>query len=103
MTTDYARARALLNDPLTNRGTAFTVAERDRFGLHGLLPPHVLTLDEQIARRRQMLESMDTDFHRYAFLRELQDTNEILFHAVVQSDLPHMLPLVYTPTVGEGC
>ena len=103
MTTDYARARALLNDPLTNRGTAFTVAERDRFGLHGLLPPHVLTLDEQIARRRQMLESMDTDFHRYGFLRELQDTNEILFHAVVQSDLPHMLPLVYTPTVGEGC
>ena len=103
MTTDYARARALLNDPLTNRGTAFTVAERDHFGLHGLLPPHVLTLDEQIARRRQMLESMDTDFHRYAFLRELQDTNEILFHAVVQSDLPHMLPLVYTPTVGEGC
>lgn len=103
MTTDYARARALLNDPLTNRGTAFSLAERDHFGLHGLLPPHVLTLDEQIARRRQMLESMDTDFHRYAFLRELQDTNEILFHAVVQSDLPRMLPLVYTPTVGEGC
>ena len=103
MTTDYARARALLNDPLTNRGTAFTPEERDRFGLHGLLPAHVLALEEQIARRRQMLESMDTDFHRYAFLRELQDTNEILFHAVVQSDLPHMLPLVYTPTVGEGC
>jgi len=103
MTTDYARARALLNDPLTNRGTAFTVAERDRFGLHGLLPPHVLTLEDQIERRVQMLEGMDSDFHRYAFLRELQDTNEILFHAVVQSDLPHMLPLVYTPTVGEGC
>jgi len=103
MSIDYTRARALLNDPLTNRGTAFTLEERDHFGLHGLLPPHVLTLEEQIARRRQMLESMDTDFHRYAFLRELQDTNEILFHAVVQSDLPRMLPLVYTPTVGEGC
>lgn len=103
MAIDYTRARALLNDPMTNRGTAFSEAERDRFGLHGLLPPHVLTLDEQISRRRQMIESMDSDFHRYAFLRELQDTNEVLFHALVQSDLPRMLPLVYTPTVGEGC
>ncbi len=103
MSTDYTRARALLNNPLTNRGTAFTLEERDHYGLHGLLPPHVLTMDEQIARRRKMLEGMDSDFHRYALLRELQDTNEILFHAVVQSDLPRMLPLVYTPTVGEGC
>jgi malate dehydrogenase (oxaloacetate-decarboxylating) len=103
MSIDYAGARALLNDPLTNRGTAFTPEERDRFGLNGLLPPHVLALEEQIERRRAMLEGMDTDFHRYAFLRELQDTNEVLFHALVQSDLPRMLPLVYTPTVGEGC
>ena len=99
----YASAHALLNDPLTNKGTAFTLEERDRFGLHGWLPPHVLSLDEQINRRRHMLEGMESDFHRYAFLRELQDTNEILFHALVQSDLPMMLPLVYTPTVGEGC
>ena len=100
---DHIAARALLNDPLTNKGTAFTDAERDHFGLHGLLPPHILTLEEQISRRRQGLDGMDSDFHRYAFLRELQDTNEILFHALVQSDLPAMLPLVYTPTVGEGC
>jgi malate dehydrogenase (oxaloacetate-decarboxylating) len=103
MTTDYAAARALLNDPLTNRGTAFTLEERDHYGLHGLLPSHVFKLEDQIERRCQMLAGMDTDFHRYAFLRELQDTNEVLFHAVVQSDLPRMLPLVYTPTVGEGC
>jgi malate dehydrogenase (oxaloacetate-decarboxylating) len=103
MSTAFIRARTLLNDPLTNRGTAFTLEERDQYGLHGLLPPHVLTLDEQIARRRQLLEGMDSDFHRYATLRELQDTNEVLFHALVQSDLPRMLPLVYTPTVGEGC
>ncbi len=103
MTTDYAGARALLNDPLTNRGTAFTLEERDHHGLHGLLPSHVFKLEDQIERRCQMLEGMDSDFHRYAFLRELQDTNEVLFHAVVQSDLPRMLPLVYTPTVGEGC
>ena len=99
----HAAARALLADPLTNKGTAFTEAERDRLGLHGLLPPHVGTLDSQIARRRRALDGMADDFHRYAFLRELQDSNEVLFHALVQADLPRMLPLVYTPTVGAGC
>ena len=67
------------------------------------MPPHVGTLDSQISRRRRALERQPDDFHRYAFLRELQDSNEVLFHALVQSDLPRMLPLVYTPTVGEGC
>lgn len=99
----HAAARALLADPLTNKGTAFTESERDRFGLHGLLPPHVGTLDSQIVRRRRVLDGMADDFHRYAFLRELQDSNEVLFHALVQADLPRMLPLVYTPTVGQGC
>jgi malate dehydrogenase (oxaloacetate-decarboxylating) len=101
--TPHAAARALLADPLTNKGTAFTEEERDRFGLHGLLPPHVGTLDSQIARRRAALDALPDDFARYLFLRELQDANEVLFHALVQSDLPRMLPLVYTPTVGEGC
>ncbi|MBO9516908.1 MAG: NAD-dependent malic enzyme [Porphyrobacter sp.] len=101
--TRHAAARALLSDPLTNKGTAFTAEERDAFGLHGLLPPHVGTLDSQIERRRKALEEKESDFQRYAFLRELQDSNEVLFHALVQSDLPRMLPLVYTPTVGEGC
>ncbi|NOW44014.1 malate dehydrogenase (oxaloacetate-decarboxylating) [Novosphingobium sp. SG751A] len=99
----YGTARALLSDPLTNKGTAFTQEERDHFGLHGLLPPHVGTLEAQIERRRRALDALPDDFHRYIFLRELQDANEILFQALVQSDLPHMLPLVYTPTVGEGC
>lgn len=99
----HAAARALLSDPLTNKGTAFTEAERDRLGLHGLLPPHVGTLESQIVRRRRVLDGMADDFHRYAFLRELQDSNEVLFHALVQADLPRMLPLVYTPTVGAGC
>ncbi|MGP7795433.1 NAD-dependent malic enzyme [Sphingomonas sp. CLY1604] len=99
----HAAARALLADPLTNKGTAFTEAERDAFGLHGLLPPHVGTLESQIARRRRVLDGMADDFHRYAFLRELQDSNEVLFHALVQADLPRLLPLVYTPTVGAGC
>ncbi|MBD8677233.1 NAD-dependent malic enzyme [Sphingomonas sp. CFBP 13720] len=99
----HAAARALLADPLTNKGTAFTEAERDRLGLHGLLPPHVGTLDSQVERRRRALARMPDDFHRYSFLRELQDSNEVLFHALVQRDLPAMLPLVYTPAVGEGC
>ncbi|TVV74575.1 NAD-dependent malic enzyme [Sphingomonas solaris] len=99
----HAAARALLADPLTNKGTAFTNEERETFGLHGLLPPHVGTLDSQIERRMRALEGMKDDFHRYAFLRELQDSNEVLFQALVQRDLPRMLPLVYTPTVGEGC
>lgn len=99
----HLAARALLSDPLTNKGTAFSEAERDALGLHGLLPPHVGTLDSQIARRRRALDGMADNFQRYAFLRDLQDSNEVLFHALVQSDLPHMLPLVYTPTVGDAC
>lgn len=99
----HLAARALLSDPLTNKGTAFSEAERDAHGLHGLLPPHVGTLEGQIDRRRRALDGMADDFQRYAFLRDLQDSNEVLFHALVQSDLPHMLPLVYTPTVGEAC
>jgi malate dehydrogenase (oxaloacetate-decarboxylating) len=93
----------LLNQPLLNKGTAFTEAERDAFKLHGLLPPHVGTLDEQVSRRLRALRRFATDFERYAFLRELQDTNEVLFYALLVRHLEELLPLVYTPTVGEGC
>jgi malate dehydrogenase (oxaloacetate-decarboxylating) len=93
----------LLNDALLNKGTAFSEAEREAFDLHGLLPPHVGVLDEQIARRLRLLRSFATDLERYAFLRELQDTNETLFYALVVANLEEMLPLVYTPTVGLGC
>ncbi|MBB4612860.1 NAD-dependent malic enzyme [Novosphingobium taihuense] len=96
-------ARSLLADPLTNKGTAFTDEERTANGLHGLLPPHIGTLESQIARRRLALAGMSDDFQRYVFLRDLQDTNEVLFHALVQSDLEGLLPIIYTPTVGEGC
>jgi len=93
----------LLNRPMLNKGTAFTEAERGLFHLHGLLPPHVGTLEEQMARRLKVLRAFETDFERYAFLRELQDTNETLFYALLARNLEEMLPLVYTPTVGEGC
>ncbi len=93
----------LINDPLLNKGTAFTEAERDQFGLHGMLPPHVGSLDEQISRRLAALRAFPTPFQQYAFLRDLQDTNETLFYALLVRHIEEMLPLVYTPTVGEGC
>jgi malate dehydrogenase (oxaloacetate-decarboxylating) len=93
----------LLNQPLLNKGTAFTEAERDALHLHGLLPPHVGSLDEQVNRRLKALRRFATDFERYAFLRELQDTNETLFYALLVRHIEELLPLVYTPTVGEGC
>lgn len=93
----------LLNHPRFNKGTAFTEEERDEFDLHGLLPPHVGTLEEQIARRRNVFDQFETPFEKYSFLRDLQDINETLFYALVMSDIRTMMPIVYTPTVGEGC
>src|SRR5688572_24990837 len=93
----------LLRDPLLNKGTAFSEAERDAFGLHGLLPPHVGTLEAQMDRRLRAFRAETTAFERYGFLRGLQDTCETLFYALLMAHLEEMLPVVYTPTVGEGC
>jgi malate dehydrogenase (oxaloacetate-decarboxylating) len=93
----------LLSNPLLNKGTAFTDSERDAFGLHGFLPPHIGTLEDQISRRMDVLRDLQSDFERYVFLRGLQDANETLFYALVTRNLAETLPLVYTPTVGEGC
>ncbi|MFC3651425.1 NAD-dependent malic enzyme [Dyella humi] len=93
----------LVNKPMLNKGMAFTERERNVFRLHGLLPPHVGTIEEQADRRLKILRAFSTDFERYAFLRDLQDTNETLFYHVLVHHLEELLPLVYTPTVGEGC
>ena len=93
----------LLGDSFLNKGTAFSERERDEFELHGLLPPRVATLDEQVSRRLQVLRGFATDIERYAFLRELQDTNETVFYALITRNLEEMLPIAYTPTVGAGC
>jgi len=93
----------LINQPALNKGTAFPEEERDLFHLHGLLPPHIGTLEDQAARRIKVLRSYETDFERYAYLRDLQDTNETLFYSVLVNNLEELLPIVYTPTVGEGC
>jgi malate dehydrogenase (oxaloacetate-decarboxylating) len=93
----------LINAPRLNKGTAFTDKERDAFALHGLLPPHVGTLEEQLERRMQALDNEATPFTKYALLRDLQDINETLFYALVVGNVEKLLPLVYTPAVGEGC
>jgi malate dehydrogenase (oxaloacetate-decarboxylating) len=93
----------LVNSPRLNKGTAFTDHERDIFFLHSLLPPHIGTLEEQVHRRTLALDDQATPFNKYSFLRDLQDLNETLFYALLLSDLEKMLPLVYTPTVGEAC
>jgi malate dehydrogenase (oxaloacetate-decarboxylating) len=86
-----------------NKGTAFPESERDEFSLHGLLPPHVGTLDEQVERRLKAFRALPDDFARYTLMRDLQDVNETLFYAMITRNIEEMLPIVYTPAVGEGC
>ena len=93
----------LLSDSFLNKGTAFTDQERDDFELHGLLPSRVASLDEQVSRRLQALRGFSSDLERYAFLRELQDTNETVFYALLTRNIEELLPIAYTPTVGAGC
>jgi malate dehydrogenase (oxaloacetate-decarboxylating) len=93
----------LLMNPCLNKGTAFTEAERDAFDLHGLLPPHIGTLESQSERRKRVLDCHPTAFDKYASMRDLQDNNETLFYSLMASNIEELLPIVYTPAVGEGC
>jgi len=90
-------------NPRLNKGTAFTEAERDAFGLHGLLPPHVGTLEDQRERRKTSLASRTSAFAKYRMMRDLQDNDETLFYSFIEHNIEELLPIVYTPTVGEGC
>jgi malate dehydrogenase (oxaloacetate-decarboxylating) len=90
-------------NPRLNKGTAFTEVERDTFGLHGLLPPHVGTLEDQRERRKRVLDSRPTAFGKYSNMRDLQDNNETLFYSLIVHNIEELLPIVYTPAVGEGC
>ena len=93
----------LLMSPRLNKGTAFTEAERDTFALHGLLPPHIGTLESQRERRKRVLDSLPNAFDKYSFMRDLQDNNETLFYSLIANKTEELLPVVYTPAVGEGC
>ena len=92
----------LLEDPIYNRGTAFTAEERIRLGLDGLLPPVVETLDQQSVRAFEAYRRKADDLERHIYLRALQDTNETLCYAVLRRHLAEMVPVVYTPVVAQA-
>lgn len=93
----------LLHDPLLNKGTAFTEEERDALDLRGLLPPRVLSQELQVARVLENIRRKPSDLEKYIYLVSLQDRNETLFYRVLCDHLDEMMPLIYTPTVGEAC
>lgn len=93
----------LLRDPSLNKGSAFTEEERDALGLRGLLPPHIHTQDEQVARVMGNYRRKETDLGKYVHMIALQDRNESLFYRVILEHLEQMMPIIYTPTVGKAC
>jgi len=97
------RGIALLQNPLLNKGTAFTEVERDALGLRGLLPPHVQTQDEQVARFLKNMRHLSDPLDQFMALSSLHDRNEALFFRVVCDNLDEIMPLIYTPTVGLAC
>ena len=100
---DAPRGLSLLRDPLLNKGTAFTEAERDALGLRGFLPAHVFTMQAQAERVLFNLRSLPNDLAKYVALNELHDRNEALFFRVVADNIDEIQPLIYTPTVGLAC
>lgn len=108
MHTDAIRGRIprgedLLHEPLLNKGTAFTDAEREILGLRGLLPPRVSTQAEQVARVLENLSTKSSALEKYIYLIGLEDRNETLFYRVIIDHIDEMMPLIYTPTVGQAC
>lgn len=96
------RGEELLNDPVLNRGTGFSLEERAQLRLRGLLPPKVETLEEQVDRVVRNCAAKPTDLERYIFLMALQDQNETLFYRAILQRLQDYMPIIYTPTVGEA-
>lgn len=94
------RGVEVLSTPLLNKGVAFTQEEREELGLKGLLPPAVLTLEEQARRAYEQFCSQPDDLLKNVYLTALHDRNEVLFYRILTDRLREMLPIVYTPTVG---
>jgi malate dehydrogenase (oxaloacetate-decarboxylating) len=92
---DVPRGMDLLDRPGLNKGTAFTEEERSRFGLHGLLPPYVESLEEQVVRAYEAYQRKDDDLERHIYLRALQDTNEVLFYRLLLDHIEEMTPPLF--------
>jgi malate dehydrogenase (oxaloacetate-decarboxylating) len=94
---------ALLSNPLLNKGMAFTQAERELFHLSGLIPPHQIDMSVQLTRSYETYQNKPFDIEKYIYLRDLQDSNETLFYALLSTHIAELMPIVYTPVVGLGC
>ena len=99
----FPRGAVLLRDPTLNKGTAFTEREREALGLRGLLPPHVSTPEQQVARVLENFRRLQTPLNRYILLESLLDRNESLFYRVIMENPDETMPVIYTPTVGLAC
>ncbi|RUO24289.1 NAD-dependent malic enzyme [Aliidiomarina minuta] len=93
----------LLETPLLNKGSAFSRDERIAFNLTGLLPPRYETIEEQVSRAYKQYSSFDTPINKHIYLRAIQDNNETVFYRLLQDHLEEMMPIIYTPTVGDAC
>jgi len=102
MNENSARTPGVLEDPLLNRGVAFTLAEREALGLTGRLPSGVLTLEQQAGRVWQQVQAQGNDLAKNVYMEQLHDRNEVLYHKVLLDHLAELLPVVYDPTVGDA-
>lgn len=100
---DLPRGVDILHNPILNKGTAFSLKERQVLGLKGLLPPHVLTQDEQKVKVLSAFRGKQSDLEKYIYLLALQDRNEYLFYRLIIDEIEEMMPIIYTPTVGKAC
>ena len=94
---------SLLETPLLNKGSAFTNEERIEFNLVGLLPQNVESIEEQLERAYHQYTLCQNNLDKHIYLRAIQDDNETLFFRLLEEHLEEMLPIIYTPTVGEAC
>ncbi|CUS48249.1 MAG: malate dehydrogenase (oxaloacetate-decarboxylating) MaeA [Idiomarinaceae bacterium HL-53] len=94
---------SLLETPLLNKSSAFSPEERKAFNLTGLLPPRYETIEEQVSRAYMQYKSFETPINKHIFLRAIQDTNETMFYRLVKDHVEEMMPIIYTPTVGDAC
>ncbi|MEI7958297.1 MAG: NAD-dependent malic enzyme [Verrucomicrobiota bacterium] len=100
---DLPRGLSLMQDPTLNKGTAFSQAERYALGLRGLVPPNIQTIEDQVKRFLTTYQKRSTDLERYIDLASLQDRNETLYYHIITKNIVEMMPMIYTPTVGQAC